>query len=413
MFFIQRRAPQAEHNRLVYPEGVLTLNTDLSMIHVHDGETPGGRPISFPIRVTGPLSLEPGGTGSYTIEDFDSFSTYSVTSAGGNVTLDGETITFEPTETGENNGFVVMRDGVGRSFTVPVVSPMLGGTFTQKTAGPDTRNLHTAVTIADKMYVFGGELNNSVGYDDKLWVYNPSDDTWTEKASGTYGRVEHSAVAYGGKMYVIGGRTADGAVMDPQVYDPEEDTWTTLTDEYGSRRRHACAVVDETIYVFGGEDGHSRKYPGLLAYDIQADTWSEKTYQPVSRENHTAVVIEGDVYVFGGIDVTTVHNDLWRYRPSDDTWTELSSGPGNRHSHTASVVDGKMYVFGGLNAESNADENQCDDLWVYSPDTDGWTVIGTGATPRFEHSASVIGEAIYIHGGYTPDWLVDDLWAIT
>jgi len=66
---------------------------------------------------------------------------------------------------------------------------------------------------------------------------------------------------------------------------------------------------------------------------------------------HASVLYKNEVYLFGGQQGSQVFlNDLWVLNAETQTWKELTlpNGPGPRCGHSASIVGNKMYVFGGV-----------------------------------------------------------------
>jgi len=90
----------------------------------------------------------------------------------------------------------------------------------------------------------------------------------------------------------------------------------------------------------------------------------------------------------------------------DGIYTELSGGPSARRYHSAVAINGLMYVFGGYGGSN------LNDLWVYDPQTDGWTQLTTGATARYIHSAVAIDGRMYVFGGNGGGYL-NDLWLVS
>jgi len=310
--------------------------------------------------------------------------------------------------------------------------------WVQKTSGATARYGHTAVTINDKMYIFGGI---GATYLNDLWEYNPSNDTWTQLTSGATARYGHSAVAIGDKMYVFGGNSGVSNLNDLWEYNPSNDTWTQLTSGT-ALQQHTAVAIGTKMYIYGGYDTtHSNK---LYEYDTTNDTWTQLTSGATARRYHTAVAINDKMYVFGGWDGADDLNDLWEYNPSNDTWTQLTSGATTRRYHTAVATNDKMYIFGG-----NDGTNDLNDLWEYNPSGDSWTQLTSGATAKSHHTAVVVktdiqsddkqyvtydisndtyalllqgprplkemmlchvGDDIYVHGGIDDVYISNELW---
>jgi len=134
------------------------------------------------------------------------------------------------------------------------------------------------------------------------------------------------------------------------------------------------------------------------------------------------VAYGGDLYLFGGFwhnisygtyvncgtEPCTWFNDMWVYSSLGNKWTQLYPGgtlPAPRYGHTATVVGENMYVFGG-----NANNTLKNDMWAYSFAFNVWqklAPVGAMPSPRYAASAVAIGEAVWIYGGTQDGSTVD------
>jgi len=125
---------------------------------------------------------------------------------------------------------------------------------------------------------------------------------------------------------------------------------------------------------------------------------------PGARQGHTVTADgSGDLLVFGGERSGYAYGDVWRFAPAACTWTFLpavgaGSPPPGRHDHAAVVRSGALYVFGGRGGGGAA----LDDFWKFTVATQEWVQLPTppGAAARFGHTASVVGDAMLVYGGY-------------
>jgi len=122
--------------------------------------------------------------------------------------------------------------------------------------------------------------------------------------------------------------------------------------------------------------------------------------------------VDGDsIYVYGGHWGGAHHywkegqsNELLRLNLREGkAWEKLASGP--RRTGTAMVAHGgKLYRIGGFearNAEAEeADLHSMDDVQRYDPATDKWEEFVPMPLPRSSHDAAVLGDTIYVVGGW-------------
>lgn len=160
----------------------------------------------------------------------------------------------------------------------------------------------------------------------------------------------------------------------------------------------------------------------------------DENHRPKPRSCHTMTVIGTNAFLFGGMTDYTVNifDEEFDVRPSDEIfrldlsnklevqWSRLNVGKGakplSRWRHSATLFDNtQILVFGGFHTT----DHRLNDVWVY--DTIGHVWMQPNAkhnaeaalpcqlsnsewpnvpSPRAGHSASLIGELVYVFGGY-------------
>ncbi|KFW96676.1 Host cell factor 2, partial [Phalacrocorax carbo] len=188
-------------------------------------------------------------------------------------------------------------------------------------------------------------------------------------------------------------------------------------------------VCDGTrILVFGGMVEYGRYSNDL--YELQASRWLWKKVKaqapstgspPCPRLGHSFSLYGNKCYLFGGLanESEDSNNNVPRYL-NDFYELELQHGsgvvgwsipvtkgilPSPRESHTAIVYcrkdlgSPKMYIFGGMCG------CRLNDLWELDIETMTWSrpeTKGTVPLPRSLHTANVIGNKMYVFGGWVP-----------
>uniref|UniRef100_A0A1Q3EZD0 Putative host cell transcription factor hcfc1 n=1 Tax=Culex tarsalis TaxID=7177 RepID=A0A1Q3EZD0_CULTA len=244
---------------------------------------------------------------------------------------------------------------------------------------PRPRHGHRAVNIKELMVVFGG---GNEGIVDELHVYNTATNQWYVPA--TKGDVPPGCAAYG-------------------------------------------FVVDGTrILVFGGMVEYG-KYSNEL-YELQATKWEWKKLRPKPPESglppcrrlgHSFTLVGDRIYLFGGLanesddpknNIPKYLNDLYilEIKNNQLQWempTTFGESPPPRESHTAvSWYDNKnkkywLVIYGGMSG------CRLGDLWLLDTDTMSWTrprTSGPLPLPRSLHSSTLIGNRMYVFGGWVP-----------
>jgi hypothetical protein len=89
------------------------------------------------------------------------------------------------------------------------------------------------------------------------------------------------------------------------------------------------------------------------------------------------------------------------YDPSTDTWTALSRMPSALEGAAAAVLNDKLYVMGGSTASSGLPMAVFDEVYIYDPASDSWSIGPPMTTPRYGAAATVSGQTVLLAGGYT------------
>lgn len=240
----------------------------------------------------------------------------------------------------------------------------------------------------------------------------------------------HRAVAIKDLMLVFGGGN-EGIVEELHVFNTATNQW--FIPQLKGDIPPGCAaygiVVDNTrVLIFGGMVEYG-KYSSDL-YELQASKWEWKRLKPkpprfgsppCPRLGHSFTLIGNKVYLFGGL--ANSGGDETRPAPSykylDDFYTlELKSGhatvwdmpgtygglPSPRESHTAcswtdEYKNTKLIIYGGMSG------NRLSDLFMLDINSMTWQkpqILGPQPLPRSLHTACVIGDRMFIFGGWVP-----------
>ncbi|XP_040886622.1 host cell factor 2 [Toxotes jaculatrix] len=238
----------------------------------------------------------------------------------------------------------------------------------------------------------------------------------------------HRAAAIRELIIVFGGGN-EGIAEDLHVYNTVSKQWflpAVRGDIPPGCAAHGFVCEGTRILVFGGmvEFG---KYTNSL-YELQASRWLWKKLKPRAPRNgsppcprigHSFTLVGNKCYLFGGLanDSEDPNGNIPRYM-SDLYELELQSvsgarawsipetkggGPSARESHSSVSYDGlgspKLYIFGGMQG------CRLDDLWQLDLDTMVWSkpeTRGSKPLPRSLHSANVVGNKMYVFGGWVP-----------
>ncbi|KAM9334612.1 host cell factor 2 [Symphorus nematophorus] len=256
---------------------------------------------------------------------------------------------------------------------------------------PRSRHGHRAAAIRELIIVFGG---GNEGIAEYLHVYNTVSKQWflpAVRGDIPPGCAAHGLVCEGTRILVFGGMVEYGKYTN-SLYELQASRWLwkklkPRAPRNGSppcpRIGHSFTLVGNKCYLFGGLANDSEDPNGNVPrylddfYELELQSvsgargWSipeTKGGGPSARESHTSVAYTGlgspKLYIFGGMQGSRL-DDLWQLDLDTMVWsTPQTSGskPLPRSLHSASAIGNKMYVFGG---------------WVPVPESDQHNALGT------------------------------------
>lgn len=192
----------------------------------------------------------------------------------------------------------------------------------------------------------------------------------------------------------------DGAITGVQE---EQKSWKRLNDEHPTARfRCRGTVVGDAFYLFSGNG--SGLEDDFYKFDFITKQWTRlSTVGVPARQRHAIESIGTKIYVFAGNDASASTDYFHVYDTVTGVWTELTKGPSARRNTTLVAYNNKLYVYGGY--------PDLNDLWEYDPSTDTWTELSvSNITGRGIHAAAVVGDKMYIIGGYASSSYVAEVW---
>lgn len=230
------------------------------------------------------------------------------------------------------------------------------------------------------------------------------------------------------------GRPSAGSeivIVGPGISDRLEGT----TDEAGNFRCELPAsgvysirgkVTEDGAGEHGGEKYESiRHYSTLTLRNVRSEFECAENTLPDLPQGITSfggAIINNTFYAYGG-NYGSAHeytneeqsNDLWALNlENGQAWKKVSSGP--RLQGLAMVAhNGLLYRVGGFTAMNSEGEEQDlqsqDSVAQFSPETGVWKELPTLPEPRSSHDAAVLGDKLYVAGGWNmPGAGKDRVW---
>ena len=236
-----------------------------------------------------------------------------------------------------------------------------------------------------------------------------------------------SSVANAQFMWLAtGAASSEESIID--IYPGEDATVSVRPAEPGEKKIAAklpalstpvtsfgAAVIGDSLYMYGGHTGSAHSYATkdqgneLLRLDLISGTWKTLADGP-HLQGLALVAHDGKLYRVGGFTARNAEgedHDLWSedsvacFDPAVGQWKDLPPLPECRSSHDAAVIGDAIYVVGGWVMQGEADTEWHSTAWKLDLTQKDlrWESI---ADPPFQRRAlalAAFGNRIYAVGG--------------
>ena len=179
-----------------------------------------------------------------------------------------------------------------------------------------------------------------------------------------------------------------------------------------------AAIVDGGLYVYGGHTGSAHSYSKpeqghtLERLDLKTKKWTTVAKGP-HLQGLAMVAHKGLLYRIGGFTAKNAEGeeqDLWsqsnvaRFDPKSGQWTELPPLPEARSSHDAAVVGDTIYVAGGWAMSGDSDSKWHSTAWKMdlTQSSPKWETVPSPAFQRRAIALAAHGSKLYVIGGMPP-----------
>ena len=209
-----------------------------------------------------------------------------------------------------------------------------------------------AAGLDGALYVVGGftvSEDTLWNPSDRVFRFNPADETWTERASLPTARGGLAVTTLQGKLYAVSGYDGQRNPAAVEVYDPARDQWTDAAPLPTPRDHLAAVSIGETLYAIGGRVrlDYRENLSTVEAYQAKSNQWIFKADMPTPRSGIAAGVLNGWAYVFGGESGEGTFHQNERYSARLNHWQTMAPMPTARHGLGATTVAGHVYVLSG------------------------------------------------------------------
>ncbi|XP_071696261.1 uncharacterized protein [Rutidosis leptorrhynchoides] len=178
-----------------------------------------------------------------------------------------------------------------------------------KGVAPMPRESHTATMVGnDRMVIFGGSGEGDANYLNDLHILDLNTMRWSSPEPNgdlPVPRDSHIAVTIDNKILVYGGDCGDRYRGDVDVFNVDTLTWSRFVvhgPSPGVRAGHAAVTIGTKVYMIGGV-GDKQYYNDVWVLDTISCFWTQLEVlgqQPQGRFSHTAIVADCYIAIYGG-----------------------------------------------------------------------------------------------------------------
>lgn len=274
---------------------------------------------------------------------------------------------------------------------------------------PLGRTESSGIVANNKLYVFGGYIDNTYTPTKQSHAYDPGTNTWQRRADLPTA-ISHAGIAVAGNnIYLAGGypgKEPQGqtfATNEVWRYNTIQNKWFAMPSLPAARGSGELSVLNGKLHFFGGVNANRIDQGTHWVLPLNGGQWTNLAPLPNPRSHMADAVVGGKLYAIGG-QVGPEHEGAQAavnvYHPATNTWKSAKSLPQALSHVSAStfVMDGKIIVAGGM----LADGTDISEVKAYDPLADSWSVLSPIPGPRSSGVAGRIGNNIYFATGASP-----------
>ncbi|XP_012260217.2 attractin-like protein 1 isoform X2 [Athalia rosae] len=313
-----------------------------------------------------------------------------------------------------------------------------------KDFSPEGSASHCSIVWRDSLYIVGGE---SYHKGKMIYIYDFNGNIWeTPHIEGRLPlpRYAHSCVLFGDKIYMYGGVIQNSTITNEiWAFDVSAKVWENVTVHDNCVNKTMCGPLkvaghtanlvqslgkkEKMVVIFG----HSPQYGYLNT--VQEYYFGTREWQVVETSGYPVKggyghsssydPLTNSIYVYGGYvsesqSTQVLTSLLYSYHPNSREWRLLTSAPSARFFHTGVFVSsGLMLVFGGNThndtVHSHGARCYSSDTIAYDVACDSWHQYPMpremADLPRYGHSATIFEKSMYVYGGFDGQMLADML----
>jgi N-acetylneuraminic acid mutarotase len=235
---------------------------------------------------------------------------------------------------------------------------------------------------------------------------------WSERAPSSLPRAGCAAGAVGGKLLIAGGTFWQNGQKywsdRVESFDASTNRWESQPPLPQSRGDAASAVVGDALYVLGGGADGPAERSGFV---FSAGNWKADTTitLPEPRRSSAAAVFDGTIYLIGGLagtgsEFATATSSVWAAKPGGG-WRTCAPMPGLVRFNAAIGVMGDAIIVAGGCTPEKAGVRNLDEILRYDPRLDTWSDAGRLPFPVRGSCGLADDSRLLMIGGYTDKFL--------
>lgn len=291
--------------------------------------------------------------------------------------------------------------------TTVEAKPIYAKTWKRLQTFGSVQMMYAASVYNSKCYIFGGRIYPGSTSRKLSYVFDGT--TVTPIADLPKTLFNHRAITVGNKILIFGGVSSltNGAEnMTMYWYDPVTNTYSTDGTIPVSMISFGAALHGDFIYAYGGNlaggGAINSNTQQFYRYSLTNKTWEKLPFH-----NGTDVfscnlfVYKDKLYTNGGITnsaVTTFDNTIRVYDPVSMTWsinTPINTGPTPRSMDGFQISNG-VYIYGGRTGASGGTTS----CWYYNIDAMTWIQAKNSIDPTAYSLIVQLGDRIFTFDGW-------------
>nr|XP_003219460.1 PREDICTED: kelch-like protein 38 [Anolis carolinensis] len=203
-------------------------------------------------------------------------------------------------------------------------------------------------------------------------------------------------------LLLVGGRKDNQqTTKDVLLYDEKTGQWLSLAKYPLALYKASAVSLHSNIYLLGGipiSNGKNQVSNHVYIFSLRLNQWRLIEPMLVPRYSHRSVAYKNYIFAIGGIGETQdILNSMERYDSIYSVWEHVANMPVAVLHPAVSAKDQRIYLFGG----EDMIQNPVRLIQVYHVSRNMWFRMETRMVKNVCAPAALIGDRIYIVGGYT------------